>query len=411
MGIQAKLKKVGSKFELYVGKTLKGVFGSVGAATSYLKKEFGKAFVPAAPKGAKNPWHGGTQPARGKDYVGPKSGWVQVYKGSPINAKALANHLERSHNIPAKTVKSGKRATVKVKLANISAAKRVVQDFKSELGAQGRKNPRARKTKDVYVIQQNWGYGHGWEDVNEEATRKDGVRSLKEYRENQPGTPARMIVRREKVQNPGCKVGRRKNVAMGLTVGKGKNRRFMPFRSSPDYDPSRLHDAEGKKARARKRAKAKPKKSKARKAAPVRKGSKRSSMTRYRATQNPSHDPRITLSGRNGQLVERSVFFGDQEVGYVAPSKGGHWKAVDWTGKNHGDRYMSDFTAARQLVLGLGLLKKKSNPKRKKASTGKRKIPAAFKAAAERAKSMTPAQRAAWAKKMAAAKAAKRRGR
>ena len=42
-----------------------------------------------------------------------------------------------------------------------------------------------RITKTVYVVQGN--YGQGFEDENEEETRKDGRRSLKEYRENGPG--------------------------------------------------------------------------------------------------------------------------------------------------------------------------------------------------------------------------------
>lgn len=53
-----------------------------------------------------------------------------------------------------------------------------------------------RKTKDVYIIQGN--YGHGWEDENTEDTRADGKRSLQEYRSNGPGL-YRMVKRREKI--------------------------------------------------------------------------------------------------------------------------------------------------------------------------------------------------------------------
>lgn len=44
-----------------------------------------------------------------------------------------------------------------------------------------------------YVIQQNFGK---WEDVNYETTPKDARRSLREYRENMPKYPVRLIRRR-----------------------------------------------------------------------------------------------------------------------------------------------------------------------------------------------------------------------
>jgi len=56
------------------------------------------------------------------------------------------------------------------------------------------------------VIQQNWGYGHGWEDVDAHPcnsrgsmTRKDRAalrENLKAYRENQPTIPVRTVTRR-----------------------------------------------------------------------------------------------------------------------------------------------------------------------------------------------------------------------
>lgn len=48
----------------------------------------------------------------------------------------------------------------------------------------------------VYVIQGNYGYGDGWEDVTEEDTRAEGLERLREYRENEPGVPHRLIRRR-----------------------------------------------------------------------------------------------------------------------------------------------------------------------------------------------------------------------
>lgn len=51
-----------------------------------------------------------------------------------------------------------------------------------------------RKTKDVYVLQGN--YGCGWESVLEEDKRKDAMERLKEYRENQPQYPHKVIKKR-----------------------------------------------------------------------------------------------------------------------------------------------------------------------------------------------------------------------
>jgi len=44
-----------------------------------------------------------------------------------------------------------------------------------------------RKTRDELEIRGN--YGFGYECVNTETTWKDARRSIKEYRENEPGTP------------------------------------------------------------------------------------------------------------------------------------------------------------------------------------------------------------------------------
>ena len=62
-------------------------------------------------------------------------------------------------------------------------------------------NPRVSKTKIVYVVQGNYG-SHGWEDENEEDNKVDAKRSIKEYRENGPGS-YRLIRRRVKIEgNP-----------------------------------------------------------------------------------------------------------------------------------------------------------------------------------------------------------------
>jgi hypothetical protein len=58
---------------------------------------------------------------------------------------------------------------------------------------------RVRKTKDIWVVQGNYGYGHGWEDVNAEETWTDAKRSIREYRENEPGVSFRVRKKREKI--------------------------------------------------------------------------------------------------------------------------------------------------------------------------------------------------------------------
>jgi hypothetical protein len=57
---------------------------------------------------------------------------------------------------------------------------------------------RAAKTKLIYVVQGNYGYGHGWEDLTAEDTRKEALTRLREYRANERG-PFRLIRRREKI--------------------------------------------------------------------------------------------------------------------------------------------------------------------------------------------------------------------
>lgn len=43
-----------------------------------------------------------------------------------------------------------------------------------------------------FDIQQDWGFGHGWEDVACETTPAAAVAQLNTYRENQPEVPARI---------------------------------------------------------------------------------------------------------------------------------------------------------------------------------------------------------------------------
>lgn len=56
-----------------------------------------------------------------------------------------------------------------------------------------------RKTRDLFDILQYTGPAYGWEVVNTEETREDGRRSRREYRENQPEYPVKMVKRRERI--------------------------------------------------------------------------------------------------------------------------------------------------------------------------------------------------------------------
>jgi hypothetical protein len=67
------------------------------------------------------------------------------------------------------------------------------------------------------------------------------------------------------------------------------------------------------------------------------------------------------LSGPNGYALPRTVYVNDIEIGTVKPVvhnyNGGsiYWQAVDTHGNSHGDRWLTDFFAAKQLLLALRL--------------------------------------------------------
>lgn len=55
-----------------------------------------------------------------------------------------------------------------------------------------------RKTEDIYNIMGN--YGQGWEVVTAETDRKEARARLKEYNENEPQYPHKIIKKREKIE-------------------------------------------------------------------------------------------------------------------------------------------------------------------------------------------------------------------
>lgn len=56
-----------------------------------------------------------------------------------------------------------------------------------------------RKTKDVYEVRGDYGYGHGFEAVTAEETLREAKERLREYRANEPGTPFKIVKVRERL--------------------------------------------------------------------------------------------------------------------------------------------------------------------------------------------------------------------
>ena len=61
------------------------------------------------------------------------------------------------------------------------------------------KSKRVSKTELIHVVQGNYGYGQGWEDLTAEDNRKEALVRLREYRANEAGVPFRLIRRRERI--------------------------------------------------------------------------------------------------------------------------------------------------------------------------------------------------------------------
>jgi hypothetical protein len=55
---------------------------------------------------------------------------------------------------------------------------------------------RQAQTETIYILQGNYGYGHGWEDLTAEAMRKEARQQLRTYYDNAPEGVYRTIARR-----------------------------------------------------------------------------------------------------------------------------------------------------------------------------------------------------------------------
>lgn len=56
-----------------------------------------------------------------------------------------------------------------------------------------------RKTQDVYNVEGNYGYGHGFEIVTAATSWKEARSLIRDYRENEPGVAFRLRKTREKI--------------------------------------------------------------------------------------------------------------------------------------------------------------------------------------------------------------------
>ena len=57
-----------------------------------------------------------------------------------------------------------------------------------------------RKTKDIYILMANYGYGDGWEYVTEEETKIEAKKRLIEYRNNAPEYQYKIVCKRVKAE-------------------------------------------------------------------------------------------------------------------------------------------------------------------------------------------------------------------
>lgn len=143
-----------------------------------------------------------TKRDRAADLIASYGTWTSGYSNEDLDrVQGLAGRLttiDREEGRPAPAVGYSKD--------RYAQAKQVVEDAnrygnkQQSLRASGRSHAtkRARKTKDIHVVQGNYGGGHGWEDVTAEETRKEALARLREYRENE-SAPFRLIRRREKI--------------------------------------------------------------------------------------------------------------------------------------------------------------------------------------------------------------------
>jgi hypothetical protein len=56
-----------------------------------------------------------------------------------------------------------------------------------------------RKTRDIWELRVDYGFGHGWETECTETSRTEARKRLSEYRTNCPEYPVRIVKTRERI--------------------------------------------------------------------------------------------------------------------------------------------------------------------------------------------------------------------
>lgn len=119
-----------------------------------------------------------------------REGWNRGKKGP--------QRIPNGRMVPARIRHKGKTYAGKVKRVNGRVKIFVTPQVARKI------NPRANITQKYWSVQGH--YGHGWEEVTAEewkhgadSGRKEALKRVKEYRENEPGKAFRVVLKREKI--------------------------------------------------------------------------------------------------------------------------------------------------------------------------------------------------------------------
>ncbi len=99
-----------------------------------------------------------------------------------------------------------------------------------------RHNPRVRKTRTDIILQGNYGYGDGWEDLVAESTWKEARQRKKEYQDNESGNYR--IIRRHVKLSEGSNPRKSRQVEMVHGIDFTKD-----FYTLPNSDVVKLVEA------------------------------------------------------------------------------------------------------------------------------------------------------------------------
>jgi|WetSurMetagenome_2_1015567.scaffolds.fasta_scaffold25323_2 hypothetical protein len=130
-----------------------------------------------------------------------KSGYPKDAKVSGDKAYFVTSEInpngEKKYTIREADLKTGNVRTAEgTEFHAYSTDKKAKEDMNKRFFAEEMPVKKIRKTKEVFVIQGN--YGQGWEDVTEEEKFSEAKARLKEYNENE-SYPHRRITRRVKI--------------------------------------------------------------------------------------------------------------------------------------------------------------------------------------------------------------------